>query len=882
MQQNYTPKDIEAAAQQQWESRQTFRAKEDSSRPKYYCLSMFPYPSGKLHMGHVRNYTIGDVVSRYHHMKGYNVMQPMGWDAFGLPAENAAMANNVPPAAWTYSNIEYMKQQLKSLGLGIDWSREVTTCKPDYYRWEQWLFTRLFQKGVIYKKTSTVNWDPVDNTVLANEQVIDGRGWRSGALVEKREIPMYFFRITQYADELLTGLDTLSGWPEQVKTMQANWIGKSYGVRFAFKIIDEVGSTLPSPPGGGTEGEGAPANTNLLWVYTTRADTIMGVTFVAVAAEHPLATRAAQGNTKLAEFIEECKRGGVAEADIATMEKKGMDSGIKVTHPLTGEQVPVWVGNYVLMGYGEGAVMAVPAHDERDFGFAKKYNLPIKQSISVKEQSFSEAAWQEWYADKENGVCINSGKYDGLEFEQAIDAIAADLSAKSLGEKKVQFRLRDWGISRQRYWGCPIPIIHCPTCGDVPVPDDQLPVKLPENVVPDGAGSPLAKMQEFYECACPKCSGKARRETDTMDTFVESSWYYARYASPQCNTGMVDKTAAQKWLPVDQYIGGIEHAILHLLYARFFHKLMRDEGLVQGNEPFKNLLTQGMVVAPTFYREAEGGKKLWINPADVEVEVDAKARPIGAKLIADGLPVIIGGTEKMSKSKNNGVDPQAIIDAYGADTARLFMMFAAPPDQQLEWSDAGVEGAFRFLRRVWNLSAELSDIGKVSGGFSNLSADDQALRRDTHLALKQASFDFSRFQFNTVVSAAMKTLNALEKAKTSAARSVLSESLSILLRLLSPITPHISQTLWKELGYGDDILAATWPEVDEAALVQDEIELMIQVNGKLRGSLRVAKDADKAVIEQLALAHEAVQKQLAGAAAKKVIVVPGRLVNVVA
>jgi leucyl-tRNA synthetase len=925
MLQNYSPKNIEAAVQKQWETQQTFRAKEDSPKPKYYCLSMFPYPSGKLHMGHVRNYTIGDVLSRYHHMKGFNVLQPMGWDAFGLPAENAAMANNVPPAAWTYSNIEYMKQQLKSLGLGVDWSREVTTCKPDYYRWEQWLFTRLFQKGVIYKKTSTVNWDPVDNTVLANEQVIDGRGWRSGALVEKREIPMYFFRITQYADELLTGLDTLPGWPEQVKTMQANWIGKSYGVRFAFKIPDEVGSTLPSPPGGGIEGGGTSATKNLLWVYTTRADTIMGVTFVAVAAEHPLATRAAQGNAKLTEFIEECKRGGVAEADIATMEKKGMDTGIKVTHPLTGELVPVWIGNYVLMGYGEGAVMAVPAHDERDFGFAKKYNLPIKQVIAQKGEGirekgnsgtevfplpsspFSSEAWGEWF-DTKDGVCVNSGKYDGLNLTQAVDAIAADLSAKGLGEKKVQFRLRDWGISRQRYWGCPIPIIHCPTCGDVPVPDDQLPVKLPENVVPDGAGSPLAKMPEFYECTCPKCGSKAKRETDTMDTFVESSWYYARYASPQCDTGMVDKAAAQKWLPVDQYIGGIEHAILHLLYARFFHKLMRDEGLFADvprahplpnpppkgeganealrafnplNEPFKNLLTQGMVVAPTFYRDLEGGKKLWINPAEVEVEIDAKARPIGAKLIADGQPVVIGGTEKMSKSKNNGVDPQSIIDAYGADTARLFMMFAAPPDQQLEWSDAGVEGSYRFLRRVWNLSVDLIASIKDSRSIDELSAEDRALRRDIHLSLKQANFDYSRFQFNTVVSAAMKTLNALEKARGSADQAVLSEGISILLRLLSPITPHITQTLWKDLGFGDDILVASWPEVDETALAQDEIELMIQVNGKLRGSLLVAKDADKAAIEQLALAHEAVQKQLAGGAAKKVIVVPGRLVNVV-
>jgi leucyl-tRNA synthetase len=644
MQANYHPESIEKQAQKDWEEQQVFRADEHSNKPKYYCLSMFPYPSGKLHMGHVRNYTIGDVLSRYHRMKGFNVMQPMGWDAFGLPAENAAMANNVAPAEWTYSNIEYMKQQLKLLGLGIDWSREIKTCTPEYYRWEQWLFTRLFKKGVIYKKTAVVNWDPIDNTVLANEQVIDGRGWRSGALVEKRDIPMYFFRITQYADELLSGLDALEGWPEQVKTMQANWIGKSYGVRFAF-------------PYGENE---------KLWVYTTRADTIMGVTFVAVAAEHPLATRAALSNVKLAEFIEECKRGGVAEADIATMEKKGMPIGITVTHPLTGEEVPVWVSNYVLMGYGEGAVMAVPAHDERDFHFAKKYDLSIKQSVTLNDASFSVDAWQEWYASKE-GVCTHSGKYDGLDLNSAIDAIAADLETKGLGKKKVQFRLRDWGISRQRYWGCPIPIIHCPSCGDMAVPDEQLPVVLPENVVPDGAGSPLAKMPEFYECTCPTCGGKARRETDTMDTFVESSWYYARYASPQCATGMVDKAAAQQWLPVDQYIGGIEHAILHLLYARFFHKLLRDEGLVQGDEPFKNLLTQGMVIAPTFYREAANGKKLWINPADVDVVTDERSRPVGATLRGDGQPVVIGGTEKMSKSKNNGVDPQAIIDEYGAD-----------------------------------------------------------------------------------------------------------------------------------------------------------------------------------------------------------------------
>ncbi|MDD4912966.1 MAG: leucine--tRNA ligase [Sideroxydans sp.] len=886
MQPNYSPKDIEAAAQQRWESTQAFVAKENSDKPKYYCLSMFPYPSGKLHMGHVRNYTIGDVLSRYHHMKGFNVMQPMGWDAFGLPAENAAMANNVPPAAWTYSNIEYMKQQLKALGLGVDWTREVKTCTPEYYRWEQWLFTKLFKKGVIYKKTSTVNWDPVDNTVLANEQVIDGRGWRSGALVEKREIPMYFFRITQYAEELLQDLDTLTGWPEQVKTMQANWIGKSYGVRFAFEITDEVGATLPSPAGGrGTEGEGISTKSNLLWVYTTRADTIMGVTFVAVAAEHPLATRAAQGNAKLAEFIEECKRGGVAEADIATMEKKGMDTGIKVTHPLTGEQVPVWVGNYVLMGYGEGAVMAVPAHDERDFGFAKKYDLPIKQSISVKDQPFSDAAWQEWYGDKENGVCVNSGKYDGLDHNQAVDAIATDLNAKGLGEKKTQFRLRDWGISRQRYWGCPIPIIHCPSCGDVPVPDEQLPVVLPENVVPDGAGSPLAKMPEFYECTCPTCGGKARRETDTMDTFVESSWYYARYASPQCDTGMVDKAAAQKWLPVDQYIGGIEHAILHLLYARFFHKLMRDEGLVQGNEPFVNLLTQGMVVAPTFYRDLEGGKKLWINPADVDVEVDAKARPLGAKLKSDGLPVVIGGTEKMSKSKNNGVDPQAIIDEFGADTARLFMMFAAPPDQQLEWSDAGVEGAFRFLKRVWKAVFEHVEGGVVAAYNSGeLSANAKALRLQLHQTIQKIDDDYGRRKtFNTAIAASMELLNALGKfdEDTPVARSVAQEVLENTVLLLTPIVPHIGEALWSALRSGSQLRDQAFPKADASALVQDEIELMIQVNGKLRGSLLVSKDADKASIEQMALAHDAVQKQLAGATAKKVIVVPGRLVNVV-
>ena len=929
MQANYHPESIEQQAQQHWDNRQAFLATEQSDKPKYYCLSMFPYPSGKLHMGHVRNYTIGDVLSRYHRMKGYNVMQPMGWDAFGLPAENAAMANNVPPAAWTYDNIDYMRKQLKSLGLGLDWSREVTTCRPEYYRWEQWLFTRLFKKGIIYKKTSSVNWDPEDHTVLANEQVIDGRGWRSGALVEKRDIPMYFFRITQYADELLQGLDTLDGWPEQVKTMQRNWIGKSYGCEVHFPY--DTASM-------GTSG--------VLKVYTTRPDTLMGATYVAVAAEHPLAMQAATTNSKLAEFIAECKQGGTAEDDMATMEKKGMDTGLFVIHPLSGEKMPLWIANYVLMGYGEGAVMAVPAHDERDFEFTKKYGLPIKQVIHSKapeaekiENIIHEGAraadsaamhrlgneygdphgsgaenwdrlrreateydsnkWKEWYADKERGVCMNSGKYNGLDFQQAFDAISSDLQAKGLGQKRTQFRLRDWGISRQRYWGCPIPIIHCHTCGDVPVPDEQLPVVLPEKVVPDGAGSPLAKMPEFYECTCPKCGGKARRETDTMDTFVESSWYYARYASPDCITSMVDKARAQYWLPVDQYIGGIEHAILHLLYARFFHKLMRDEGLVQGDEPFKNLLTQGMVIAPTFYREASNGKKLWINPADVDVETDAKGRPLGAKLKSDGQPVIIGGTEKMAKSKNNGVDPQAIIDQFGADTARLFMMFAAPPDQQLEWSDSGVEGSFRFLKRLWSFASEnefnISRAFKQKHNWdnfkSNLHPDQKQTWYEINAVLKQAIFDFDKHQFNTVVAAGMKIMNGVAAMvrvvpqvtapSADASNMIVAESLGILLRLLAPITPHITQTLWKELGYGDDILTAPWPEVDETALVQDEIEIVLQVNGKLRGNLTVAKTADKAMLEQLALAHPAVEKQLAGALPKKIVVVPGRLINVV-
>jgi leucyl-tRNA synthetase len=777
-------------------------------------------------------------------MRGFNVMQPMGWDAFGLPAENAAIQNKTAPAAWTYSNIEHMKTQLKSLGLAVDWKRELATCKPEYYRWEQWLFTELFKKGLIYKKTATVNWDPVDQTVLANEQVIDGRGWRSGELVEKRDIPQYFMKITAYADELLEDLDKLEGWPEQVKTMQRNWIGKSYGCEVEFPIVGGKGN---------------------LRVYTTRPDTLMGATYVAVAAEHPLATQAAQNNPELAEFIVECKRGSVAEADIATAEKKGMSTGLFVTHPLNGEQLPVWVANYVLMGYGEGAVMAVPAHDERDFEFANIKGLPIKQVIefvpfnqsnflSQKDGRgdgygfgdreggghgdgifpYTVDRWQQWYANKTVGICINSGKYNGLNFQQAFDAIAADLEAKNLGQKRTQYRLRDWGISRQRYWGCPIPIIHCAKCGEVPVPADQLPVVLPEDVVMDGVGSPIKKDPSFYETTCPTCGGKATRETDTLDTFFESSWYFARYASFDCNTAMVDERA-NHWLPVDQYVGGIEHAILHLLYARFFNKLMRDAGLIKADEPFTNLLTQGMV-------------------------------------LKDG--------SKMSKSKGNTVDPQALIDKYGADTARLFMMFASPPEQSLEWSDAGVEGASRFLQRLWNYGVKVKDSGDLT---IPIAAHLQKITRfEIHSVLKQANYDMAKHQFNTVASAAMKILNALDRL-ASVNDEVAKEGFSILLRLLSPICPHITHELWRELGYGDDILTASWPEVDEAALMQDEVTFVIQINGKLRGSMMVARSLDREALEKFALTQPCVQKYLAdGVSVRKIIVVPNKLINIVA
>jgi leucyl-tRNA synthetase len=859
MQEKYQPNAIEQAAQAHWNTTRAFNVTEDANKPKYYCLSMFPYPSGKLHMGHVRNYTIGDVLTRSHKMKGYNVLQPMGWDAFGLPAENAAIQNRVPPAKWTYDNIAYMKKQLQSLGFALDWERELATCKPDYYKWNQWLFLRMLEKGIAYKKTQVVNWDPVDQTVLANEQVIEGRGWRTGAPVEKREIPGYYLGITQYADELLSALDTLPGWPERVKLMQANWIGKSTGVRFAFPY----------------ELDG---KRDLMWVFTTRADTIMGVTFCAVAAEHPLATYAANAAAKnnkpeLAAFIEECKHGSVMEADMATMEKKGMPTGIFVEHPLTGAQIEVWVGNYVLMTYGDGAVMGVPSHDERDFAFAKKYGLEIKQVISMPGQSFSLDGWQEWYADKQNGVCVNSGKYDGLGYEAAVDAIAADLAAKGLGEKKVQFRLRDWGVSRQRYWGCPIPIIHCDNCGSVPVPDNQLPVVLPEDCVPDGSGNPLHKRADFLDCACPKCGKPAKRETDTMDTFVDSSWYYARYcvgaATREKNDKMVD-AGTQYWMPVDQYIGGIEHAILHLLYSRFWTKVMRDLSLVKQDEPFANLLTQGMVLNHIFSRRTEKGGIEYFAPEEVDLVRDEAGHVKGATLKADGSTIDYGGVGTMSKSKRNGVDPQALIEEYGADTARFFMMFASPPEQTLEWSDSGVEGAYRFMKRVWSFGHALmnqSTTGEAGG-----------LRREIHLLLKQANYDLHKLQFNTVASACMKMLNALEKAP---ADPHAKEGFGILLRVLSPIAPHITHALWIELGYGPDILQAAWPEPLEEALVQDELDLVLQVNGKLRGSIKVKVGADKTAIEAAALASPDAQKYMEGKPAKKVVVVPGRLVNIV-
>ena len=867
MQPQYQPQTLEAAIQKSWEENQTFRAVTDPTREKFYCLSMFPYPSGRLHMGHVRNYTIGDVIARYQRMRGKNVLQPMGWDAFGMPAENAAMNHQVAPAAWTYSNIDYMKNQLKSLGFAIDWSRELATCKPDYYRWEQWLFTRLFEKGLIYRKNGTVNWDPVDQTVLANEQVIDGRGWRSGALVEKREIPMYYFRITDYAEELLRDLDTLDGWPERVKTMQRNWIGKSRGMNVRFALREDSRAGLN-------------ADQHNVQVFTTRPDTLFGATYLAVAAEHPLATAAAADNPALAAFIAECKAGSVAEADVATMEKKGMPTGRYVINPINGEALEVWVANYVLWGYGDGAVMAVPAHDERDFEFAHKYGLPIRQVVAREGETYDPAAWQEWYAAKENTRLIASGAFDGLDFAQAFDAIGAALGKSGAGEEKPQYRLRDWGISRQRYWGCPIPIIHDAAGRDLPVDDRDLPVVLPENIIPDGSGSPLAKDPAYYQTT--DANGQpARRETDTMDTFVESSWYFFRYMSPNYTGGMVAPEDAAYWQDVDQYIGGIEHAILHLLYARFFTKLMRDEGLVKVSEPFKRLLTQGMVLAATWYREDASGKKTWYNPADVEPATDDKGRVTGGTLIADGQPVQYGGMEKMSKSKNNGVDPEALVKKYGADTARLYTMFTSPPESTLEWSESGVEGAHKYLKRLWAYAHDHRDqLDPAPVEHSALDSKHKTLRHAIHEQLRSAQFDYERNQYNTVVSSAMKILNTLGEVAPEEKR-LRSEGLRILLLILAPITPHIAAALWDELGYAGNILDTAIPEPDSQALTRDTITLVVQINGKRRAEIEIAAGMSDDDIITTALAHPDVQRHSEGKTPKKSIVVRGKLVNLV-
>lgn len=896
MQDKYSPQDVERAAHGHWTATDAYRVTEDANKKKFYACSMLPYPSGKLHMGHVRNYTINDMLTRYLRMNGHNVLMPMGWDAFGLPAENAALKNGVPPAKWTYENIAYMKKQMQAMGLAIDWSREVATCDPEYYKWNQWLFLKMLEKGIAYRKTQVVNWDPVDQTVLANEQVIDGKGWRTGAVVEKREIPGYYLKITDYAEELLdfvTG-DKLPGWPERVKLMQENWIGKSEGVRFAF-THDIAGD------------DGALIGDGKMYVFTTRADTIMGVTFCAVAPEHPLATHAAKTNPALQAFIEECKSGGTTEAELATQEKKGVPTGLYVTHPLTEEKVEVWVGNYVLMGYGDGAVMGVPAHDERDFAFALKYGIEIKQVVLVDGEHFDYHQWNDWYGDKQRGVTINSDSFSGLSYKEAVNAVAHALEQKGLGEKKTTWRLRDWGVSRQRYWGTPIPIIHCDEHGAVPVPEKDLPVVLPQDCIPDGSGNPLHKHEGFHAgVTCPVCGKPARRETDTMDTFVDSSWYFMRYCDPNNADAMV-AGGADYWMPMDQYIGGIEHAILHLLYARFWTKVMRDLGLVKVDEPFTKLLTQGMVLNHIYSRRTAKGGKDYFWPHDVEHVLDEGGKIIGAKLkneatSGDGLlpvgtPIDYEGVGTMSKSKNNGVDPQDLIEKYGADTARLYTMFTAPPEATLEWNDAAVEGSYRFLRRVWNFGLKLSamDMGAASASVASASSlkdvefgkEAKALRLEIHTVLKQVDYDYQRMQYNTVVSGAMKMINALEdfKATDSAGAQVaLIEGFGILLRCLYPATPHIAHSLWSGLGYAaelGDLLDAPWPQVDANALVQDEIELMLQVNGKLRGSIHVPAQADKAEIERIALASEAFVAQAAGAAPKRVIVVPGRLVNVV-
>ena len=889
MQDKYNHLEVEPAAQSQWNARDAYRVTEDARKKKFYACSMLPYPSGKLHMGHVRNYTINDMLTRYLRMNGYNVLMPMGWDAFGLPAENAALKNGVPPAKWTYENIAYMKKQMQAMGLAIDWSREVATCDATYYKWNQWLFLKMLEKGVAYRKTQVVNWDPVDQTVLANEQVIDGKGWRTGAVVEKREIPGYYLKITDYAEELLdfvTG-DKLPGWPERVKLMQENWIGKSTGVRFAFP--HEISGA-----------EGQLIQDGKMYVFTTRPDTIMGVTFCAVAPEHPLAAHAALTQPALATFIETCQKGGTTEAELAVKEKEGMPTGLFVSHPLTGKPVEVWVGNYVLMSYGDGAVMGVPAHDERDFEFALKYKLTIQQVVASKGVAFSHTEWHDSFGDKANGVLVNSGKYDGLSFKDALEAVAADLAAEGLGEKKTTWRLRDWGVSRQRYWGTPIPIIHCDEHGAVPVPEKDLPVVLPLDCIPDGSGNPLNKHEGFHAgVVCPVCGKPGRRETDTMDTFVDSSWYFMRYCDPT-NTDKMVAEGADYWMPMDQYIGGIEHAILHLLYARFWTKVMRDLGLVKVDEPFTKLLTQGMVLNHIYSRRTDKGGKDYFWPQDVENVLAEDGKVIGARLkkavgnLPEGTAIDYEGVGTMSKSKNNGVDPQDLIEKYGADTARLYTMFTAPPEATLEWNDAAVEGSYRFVRRVWNYAVKVEGALKVGITVNRsqpitFSADAKKLRLEIHSVLRQANYDYERMQYNTVVSALMKMLNTLEDSPLAASKDVndnaaLAECYSILLRVMYPACPHLAFQLWNELGYGasqGDLLDVAWPTVDETALQRDEIELMLQINGKLRGSLTVPANADKASIEQAAAAHEQVTKQAAGAVPKKIIVVPGRLVNVV-
>src|SRR5215831_17664435 len=871
MEPTYHPQSIEREAQAHWARANAFRAREKPDKPKYYCLSMFPYPSGKLHMGHVRNYTIGDVLTRYYRMRGYNVLQPMGWDAFGLPAENAAMANGVPPAKWTYENIAYMKRQLQSLGFAIDWRREVATCDPQYYRWNQWLFLRMLEKGIAYRRTGVVNWDPVDQTVLANEQVIEGRGWRTGAPVEKREIPMYYLAITRYAQELLEALGSLEGWPERVRVMQANWIGRSEGCDIAFPYAADTVRAIG--------GEG------MLRVFTTRADTLFGATFMAIAAEHPVALAAARGKPKLAAFIEECRRGSVIEADLATQEKKGMPTGLHVLHPITGAALPLWVANYVLMAYGEGAVMGVPGHDERDFEFAVSHALPVTTVVRSTRGAYEEvrAPWIAAYS--EYGVTVNSGEFSGLTSEKAIVAIAAALESKGLGRKRVQYRLRDWGISRQRYWGCPIPIIHCGACGVVPVPDEQLPVLLPEDLVPDGSGNPLAKSPAFYQCTCPECGGPARRETDTMDTFVDSSWYFLRYACPD-GARMVD-ARVDYWLPVDQYIGGIEHAILHLLYARFWTKVMRDFGLLTFGEPFSNLLTQGMVLNHVYSYQAEGERKRYFNPADVDTRRLADGTEINEVVTAElgTIRVTHEGLGKMSKSEGNGVDPQGLVERFGADTARLFVMFASPPEQTLEWSDEGVQGAWRFLRRLWTAVYEHVAAGSAPALVPHAHTPAQReLRRVAHQSLAKATDDIGRRRnFNTAIAAVMELLNAVQRFAdpTPQGRAVRHEALGLAVLILSPITPHVCHALWLALGHQTPPIDERWPTPDAQALVTETHAIVVQVNGKLRGHISVPASADEAAVRAAALADDNVRKFIAERPVRRVIIVPGKLVNVV-